>query len=124
MGTKLAGRRVVITGVSRGVGFETAKRFLGEGARILGVARDPARLARAAETLSSLGDFAGLPADLCDAAARARVAGAVRERWGALDVLLNNAASSSMTASPRPSSKSRRMPSTAASRTISRRRFI
>ncbi len=64
MARVLEGRRIVITGVSRGVGYETAKRFLGAGARVLGVARDGARLSRAAEELSPLGDFAALRADL------------------------------------------------------------
>jgi NAD(P)-dependent dehydrogenase (short-subunit alcohol dehydrogenase family) len=92
MAGKLEGRRILLTGVSRGVGYETAKRFLGEGARVLGVSRDADRLSRAADTLSSLGDFAALRADLVDAAAPLRVADAVQARWGALDVLLNNAA--------------------------------
>ncbi len=92
MSGQLEGRRIVITGVSRGVGFETAKLFLREGARVLGVARDASRLSSAAEVLSSLGDFAALQADVCDGAARHRVVDAVRGRWGALDVLFNNAA--------------------------------
>lgn len=92
MAGKLDGRRILVTGVSRGVGYETAKRFLGEGARILGVSRDADRLSRAANTLSSLGDFTALRADLVDAAAPQRIADAVQARWGALDVLLNNAA--------------------------------
>lgn len=92
MAGKLEGRRILLTGVSRGVGYETARRFLEEGARVLGVARDADRLSRAAESLSKLGDFAALRADLSEAGAPDRIAGAVQTRWGALDVLLNNAA--------------------------------
>jgi NAD(P)-dependent dehydrogenase (short-subunit alcohol dehydrogenase family) len=92
MEKRLEGRRVLLTGVSRGIGYETAKRFLDEGARILGVSRDGARLARAAETLSTRGDFSGLAVDLVAPEAPARIAEAVQKRWGALDVLLNNAA--------------------------------
>jgi NAD(P)-dependent dehydrogenase (short-subunit alcohol dehydrogenase family) len=92
MAGKLEGRRILVTGVSRGVGYETAKRFLAEGARILGVSRDADRLSRAADRLSPLGDFAALRADLCDDGAPQRLADAVQARWGALDVLLNNAA--------------------------------
>jgi NAD(P)-dependent dehydrogenase (short-subunit alcohol dehydrogenase family) len=92
MAGKLAGRRVVLTGVSRGVGYETARRFLAEGARVLGVAKDGPRLSHATQSLSALGDFAPLQLDLNGATAPARVVAAVRELWGALDVLFNNAA--------------------------------
>ena len=81
-----------MTGASRGVGYETAKRFLGEGARVLGIAREQARLERASTTLGPLGDFAMLAVDLTSADAPARVADAVGKRWGALDILFNNAA--------------------------------
>jgi NAD(P)-dependent dehydrogenase (short-subunit alcohol dehydrogenase family) len=92
MAGKLEGRCIVITGVSRGIGLETAKRFLGEGARVLGVGKDGARLSVATMSLSARGDFAPLQVDLNDAAAPGRVVAAVRELWGALDVLFNNAA--------------------------------
>ncbi len=92
MGRQLEGRRIVITGVSRGIGYETAKLFLQEGARVLGVARDARRLSRASEELAPLGDFASLCVDLGHPTAPAEVVAAVRDRWGALDVLFNNAA--------------------------------
>jgi NAD(P)-dependent dehydrogenase (short-subunit alcohol dehydrogenase family) len=92
MAKRLEGRRVLLTGVSRGVGFETAKRFLDEGARVLGVAKDGPRLERAAQSLAPLGDFAALQVDLADRDAPARLATAIQARWGALDVLFHNAA--------------------------------
>jgi NAD(P)-dependent dehydrogenase (short-subunit alcohol dehydrogenase family) len=92
MGKRLEGRRILLTGVSRGVGFETAKRFLGEGARVLGVAKDKARLERATKELSPLGDFASLDVDLVSPSAPERIAGATRDRWDGLDVLFHNAA--------------------------------
>lgn len=88
----LAGRRILITGVSRGVGLETARLFLAEGAEVLGVARDPDRLASAARELDpSAARLSVLAADVGDRGAPAQVARAVEERWGALDVLFNNA---------------------------------
>ena len=92
MKRKLEGRRVLITGASRGIGYETAKRFLAEGARVIGVAKDPGRLERATASLASSGEFTPVVADLCDPGALPRVTAAVRDRWGAIDVLLSNAA--------------------------------
>jgi NAD(P)-dependent dehydrogenase (short-subunit alcohol dehydrogenase family) len=89
----LAGRRIVVTGVSRGVGFETAKLFLKEGAEVLGVARDSGRLERARTELDPSGKkLTVLAADLTEREASARVAAAVEGRFGALDVLFSNAA--------------------------------
>ena len=88
----LAGRRLVITGISRGVGFETARLFLEEGAEILGVARDAERLERARVALDPGGErLAVVAAELTSDDAPARLAAAVDSRWGALDVLFNNA---------------------------------
>ena len=89
----LLGQRIVITGVSRGVGFETAKLFLHEGAEIVGVARDPERLERARRELDPSGKrLTVLAADLTARDAAARVAGAAEARFGAVDVLFSNAA--------------------------------
>lgn len=89
----LAGRRILITGVSRGVGFETARLFLAEGAEVFGVARDAGRLERARRELDPSGArLRVLAAELTAEGAPARVAAAVKDRWGALDVLFNNAA--------------------------------
>ncbi len=89
----LAGRRIVITGISRGVGFETAKLFLKEGAEIVGVARDEARLERAKKELDpGDGRLSVLALDLTTREASGRIAAHVKERFGALDVLFNNAA--------------------------------
>jgi NAD(P)-dependent dehydrogenase (short-subunit alcohol dehydrogenase family) len=89
---KLSGRRILITGASRGVGLETARLFLAEGAEVLAVARDAGRLEHAARELSASGGrLSTLPADLEIPSAIAPIVSAVEQRWGALDVLLNNA---------------------------------
>ncbi|MEK7766189.1 MAG: SDR family NAD(P)-dependent oxidoreductase [bacterium] len=90
---KLKGKRVVITGVSRGVGFQIAMRFLAEGAQVLGVARNAANLARAARELRAYGKVCGfVRADVGTPAAGRKVAAAAKRRWGAVDLLINNAA--------------------------------
>lgn len=89
---RLSGKRVVITGVSRGIGFEIALRFLDEGAEILGLARNRANLKKANRTLSTFGRaYSSLLADVTKRASMGKIKQAVRRRWGALDVLINNA---------------------------------
>jgi NAD(P)-dependent dehydrogenase (short-subunit alcohol dehydrogenase family) len=96
MNPTLTDRRIFITGISRGIGLATARLFLAQGASILGVARDEGRLAAARAAL-----LAGAPApdrldvftlDLSRPEAPARAAERIAARWGALDVLVNNAA--------------------------------
>jgi NAD(P)-dependent dehydrogenase (short-subunit alcohol dehydrogenase family) len=84
--------RVFITGASRGVGLESARLFLQSGARVIGAAKDPARLQAAAEELRSLGEFHSVVMDLAQPGFEpAAVAAVTRHFGGALDVLFNNA---------------------------------
>jgi len=91
---RLAGRRIFITGVSRGIGRATTRLLLDEGADVLGVSRDEARLAAARAELEARapGRFAAFVLDVTRPEAPARAAEMVEVRWGALDVLFNNAA--------------------------------
>ena len=45
---KLEGKTAVVTGGTTGIGFETAKRFLEEGARVIVTGQDEGRLSEAA----------------------------------------------------------------------------
>jgi NAD(P)-dependent dehydrogenase (short-subunit alcohol dehydrogenase family) len=98
---QLAGRRIFLTGVSRGIGRATARLFLDEGADVLGVARDHGRLeaARAELAARAPGRFEAFALDVAGPDAAARAVERVAARWGALDVLVNNAAV--MTEGPR-----------------------
>src|SRR5690242_3046768 len=87
--SRLQGRRVVLTGASRGVGRETVKLFSAEGAELIGVARDSARLEALAREYPALSVVTG---DITDRGLGARLAAAVEKRWGACVLLINNAA--------------------------------
>ena len=83
---------VVVTGASAGVGRAIAQAFARRGARLGLVARDAARLEQARAEVERLGGQALVwPADVSDAAAVAAAAAAVEDRFGPIDVWVNNA---------------------------------
>lgn len=89
----LSGRRVVLTGASRGIGLAVARRFLDEGAELLGVGHTPSHLALARVELARFGPALQLmEADVSIPESAESIRRAVEERWGALDLLINNAA--------------------------------
>lgn len=88
-----AGKRVLITGSSRGIGADTAKAMAAAGAKVAVNYRDKARRAeqvvRAVEAAG--GSAIALKADLTDQAAVAAMFDEARRAWGGLDVLVLNA---------------------------------
>lgn len=88
MDMELGGARVLITAGAAGIGLETARAFLREGARVHVCDVDPAALARLAATDPAISATA---CDVADRAAVARLFDAALERLGGLDVLVNNA---------------------------------
>ncbi|GES32296.1 SDR family NAD(P)-dependent oxidoreductase [Streptomyces angustmyceticus] len=89
---RFEGYSALITGAGRGIGAATAYRLAAEGARVLVTDLDAARAERVAAGIEEAGGTAGaMPCDVGDrAAVDAAVARAV-ERFGGLDVLVNNA---------------------------------
>lgn len=89
---KLEGRHILLTGISRGVGLETARLFLAEGALLFGIGKDATRLESVRKQLDPSGSrLAVLAADLAAPEAARRIADAVSRHWQRLDILLNNA---------------------------------
>jgi NAD(P)-dependent dehydrogenase (short-subunit alcohol dehydrogenase family) len=87
---KLSGKVAVITGGATGIGFAYARRFLAEGARV--VIADVVDPCAAAEKLDASGRALGLATDVSDAASVRAMVGAAVDRFGRIDVLVNNAA--------------------------------
>ena len=83
---------VLVTGGSSGIGFELAKRFARDGHRLVLVARDEGRLARAAGELEIFGERPSCMAtDLAQPSAPFEIVRRLEEAGQAVDVLVNNA---------------------------------
>lgn len=89
----LEGRVVLVTGGGSGLGLSMATRFAALGARVAIVGRSEQRLADAAPQIDATGErVLVLPADVRDASAVQDIVGRAISRWGAVHVLVNNAA--------------------------------
>lgn len=93
-GHALHGEVALVTGGSRGLGFLLARQLLREGCAVAICARDAEHLDRARERLAreTGGDVAAFTCDVADAGAVADMVDAVVERFGRLDIVVNNAA--------------------------------
>lgn len=87
----LVGRVAIITGAAQGIGRAYAERFAREGARV--VATD---LGDCAETVAAIaasgGEAIGIGADITSSGEPERIVRTALERYGQVDILLNNAA--------------------------------
>jgi NAD(P)-dependent dehydrogenase (short-subunit alcohol dehydrogenase family) len=86
---RLEGKTALITGGTTGIGYETARRFLEEGAKVAITGLDAGRLADAKKSLG--GNVVALRADAGDVAAQKKLAADVAAEFGKLDVLFVNA---------------------------------
>ncbi|MBI1751362.1 MAG: SDR family NAD(P)-dependent oxidoreductase [Acidobacteria bacterium] len=80
----MAAPTVLITGASRGLGREVARRLVEEGFTVLAGVRDPG-------TMKPLPGAEVLPLDVCDPASIAAAGASIRARHGRLNMLVNNA---------------------------------
>jgi meso-butanediol dehydrogenase/(S,S)-butanediol dehydrogenase/diacetyl reductase len=81
---------VIVTGASSGIGEATARRFSEEGAKVVLAARDADALRKVADSLPADRTLAR-PTDVSDYAQVEALVAAAVEKFGGLDVLVNNA---------------------------------
>ncbi len=87
----IRGRRALVSGGSHGIGLATARALADEGCSVAICARDEHRLAQAVHDLRAQGGEAlGVSADVLVGGDIERVMKAVIERWGTIDILVNN----------------------------------
>jgi short-subunit dehydrogenase len=88
----LSGKNALLTGGSRGLGPYIGRALAGEGANVALTARSEADLQTVAGELAPMGVKAkAIPADVTDAASRAKLLDQVRAEFGGIDILVNNA---------------------------------
>lgn len=91
------GKVALVTGASSGIGEAIARALAGAGLKVAVAARRADRLAKLVGELQQQGAEAmSVPADMGDEAAVQAMFAAVRKRWGALDVAVNNAGTGAM----------------------------
>ncbi|MFF2508515.1 SDR family oxidoreductase [Streptomyces sp. NPDC058067] len=87
----ISGRRALVTGSSRGIGFALARGLLEAGVTVVLNGRDEAALEAAASELGGLGPVHTAAFDVTDGPSVAAGIAGVEERVGPLDILVNNA---------------------------------
>jgi hypothetical protein len=84
-------KTVIITGASAGVGAECARQFANNGANLVLVARGEAALAKIAEELRAVTEVLTIAMDVSDTAACKKLLETANEKFGSVDVIVNNA---------------------------------
>jgi NAD(P)-dependent dehydrogenase (short-subunit alcohol dehydrogenase family) len=94
MSKRLAGKIALVTGASRGIGFETAVHLAREGAHVIATARTQGGLEEVDDAIRAAGSTATLvPLDVKDYDGIDRLGAAIFERWKKLDIFVGNAGS-------------------------------
>jgi 3-oxoacyl-[acyl-carrier protein] reductase len=98
----LSGQTAIVTGASRGMGKAIALRLAAAGARIACVARSADKLKETADAIAAAGGTAEVhPCDVTDSAAVSKLVEELAEKWGGIDIVVNNAGITKDTLIPR-----------------------
>ncbi|MGC4025281.1 MAG: SDR family NAD(P)-dependent oxidoreductase [Mesorhizobium sp.] len=93
----LTNRIALVTGASRGIGYNIAKQLAAAGAHVIAVARTVGGLEDLDDEIkqerarTGKGEATLVPLDLADMQGIDRLGGAINDRWGKLDILVANA---------------------------------
>src|SRR5689334_4825082 len=89
----IKGRVAIVTGGSRGIGREAARQFLEEGVRVMICGRNAGTLEKTRTELAAQtgGDVHAVVADMTKEGDIAHLVETTRQRFGKVDILLNNA---------------------------------
>lgn len=88
---RFQGKRVLITGASRGIGLATAKAFLNEGATVAVNGRTEISTAQGIDTLGGGSDLVAAPGDVSTVSGCRAIVSTALDGLGGLDILINNA---------------------------------
>ncbi len=98
----LSGQTAIVTGASRGIGKAIALRLAAAGAKVACVARSADKLKETADAIAAAGGTAEVhPCDVTDSAAVSKLVEELAEKWGGLDIVVNNAGITKDTLIPR-----------------------
>jgi tropinone reductase I len=86
----LAGKKALITGATKGIGWAIAQEFLALGAEVMIVARNPETVQQQVEIGSAHGKIHGIAADVATSEGQQAILQQVHQTFGTLHILVNN----------------------------------
>lgn len=87
----LNGKKALITGGTKGIGVSIANEFLNKGVEVFIVSRHAADIDQVCSELGKKGQISGMTADVSKPTDCSSIADEINEKWGHLDILINNA---------------------------------
>jgi 3-oxoacyl-[acyl-carrier protein] reductase len=98
----LSGKTAIVTGASRGIGKAIALALAASGAKVACVARSADKLKETADAITAAGGTAEVhPCDVTNSEAVTKLVEGLAEKWGQIDIVVNNAGITADTLIPR-----------------------